>query len=138
MSFLGKTFDRWIKYRIVQVGLLLIILTIFFLFIPIYSKALFQDFGILLEFWVEIIAVVCALIFGFYWDRAHEYIERLNKLDGLISMFIVELQENKEKIPKLFLKGRGDYFFYSPKTTVWEVYKEELGAYDLDLVYDLT
>ena len=66
MSIFGQTFDKWIKYRIVQAGILLIVtISVIFLYLPQI---------VVVEFWIEILALFFALIFGFYWERAHESI----------------------------------------------------------------
>ena len=51
-----------------------------------------------LQFLGEIIGVSVALIFGFYWNRAHEIILFENKLTKILDLFIVELKANKENL----------------------------------------
>lgn len=135
MSSLGKTFGRWINFRIIQIGIFSIFaFSIAFFIIP--KK--YPGYSLLFGFWVEIIAVFCALIFGFYWERAHESIERESRLDKILELFTVELRENIPNLERVFKQGRGDYVAYSPKTTVWEVYKESLGEAEIETVDVLT
>ena len=135
MSFLGKTFDKWIRYRIIQIGLALVFaFSIVFFIIPIRNPEYELFFG----FWVEMVAVFCALIFGFYWERAHESIKQENRIDQILALFMVELRENVQRMWNVFFQGRGDYIAYSTKTTVWEVYKESLGDAEIETVDELT
>jgi ABC-type multidrug transport system fused ATPase/permease subunit len=130
MSVFGQTFDKWIRYRIVQAGILLIVtISVIFLYLPQI---------IVVEFWIEILALFFALIFGFYWERAHESILHENKLAKVLDLFYQELRKNKENIPQILSYGRGDYLPYYLSTSVWDVYNEYLGELETDFVDVLT
>ncbi len=130
MSIFGQTFDKWIKFRIVQAGILLIVtISVIFLYLPQI---------IVVEFWIEILALFFALIFGFYWERAHESTLHENKLAKVLDLFYQELTKNKENIPQILSSGRGDYLPYYLSTSVWDVYNEYLGELETDFVDEFT
>jgi hypothetical protein len=137
MTFMGKTFDLWIQYKIVKIGLLLIFcasVSIFFLpsIIPIKENVV-----LVIEFYIEVFAVFFALIFGFFWERAHESLIYNEKNDKTKKLFFDELNENLLLLPKIFGIGRGDHLQYYLKTTVWEVYKHTINENDPVFVENL-
>ena len=135
-KFIGDTLRSFFKMKIVRVNL--IVLGILSILILIFSKGN-TDLDVYLSFIGEVTAVFLGLFLGFYYNMVYEQNKLLQELKKIYFTIIEELEYNLPLLNEIH-KGKEGYEYgsYILKTTVWEIYKEQLGKTTMPNIEDLS
>lgn len=140
-SFLGIALGRIFRFKIIRIIIISMAMFIFgIITISIYFYEFLTKYQIFFEVFGGLLSVGVAVFFGSYVERMRERIQYEIYYKKMLEFFITELDTNVEYLTNMFKGERETYikYDYKLKTQTWEMYKEQLGNYTRDIVFDLS
>ena len=98
----------------------------------------YVQYSLLFNAIVSLTTGIFGILIGFDLNRMHERSQFDLKMKKIFESFISEIAFNIEPIKNNFTQDKNSYHPFEYKTTVWDVYREQLGEAAVDNVIDLT